>query len=92
MFPGGVSSGSAAERDSVTTSKGGEERQRRDGKMGGARERLVLVAVKVADRSVGQKGAKGTARLPRWETGNSDFTHNYYWDCPEKRGRYNCNQ
>lgn len=41
MFPGGaagVSGGLAAERDSVTTLKGGEERQRRDGEMGGARK------------------------------------------------------
>lgn len=39
--------------------------------LGGARERLALVAVKVADRSLGGRRAKGTTRLPRWETGKS---------------------
>lgn len=36
--------------------------------LGGARERLALVAVKVADRSLGGRRAKGTTR---WETGKS---------------------
>lgn len=39
--------------------------------LGGARERLALVAVKVADRSLGGRRAKGTTWLPRWETGKS---------------------